>query len=131
MQSGPPREDARRNLDVNISWSVIECTVIISGEGVTVKNGETVIESGSKVDYGTELTVTIIGKDNYTALVKVGDEIVNKTWKVTGDVTFTGIYFKNSEGSESKSDNTATIIIAAVTVVIVAGLTGFFILNRR
>ena len=126
-----PEKMPARNLDINVSWSVIKCTVIISGEGVTVKNGETIIENGSKVDYGTELTIMIIEKDGYTALVKVGDEIVNKTWKVTGDVAFTGVYFKNSENSESETDNTAAIIIAAVAVVIVAGLAGFFALNRR
>ena len=126
-----PEKMPAKDLDVDVSWSIIKCTVTISGEGVTVKNGDIIIESGDKVDYGTELTVTIAGKDNYTALVKVGDEIVNKTWKVTGDVTFTGIYFKNSEGSESKSDNTTAIIIAGVAVVIVAGLVGFFILNRH
>ena len=124
-----PEKMPTGGLDVHISWSVIECTVIISGEGVTVRNGETIIENGSKVDYGTELTITIIEKDGYTALVKVGDEIANKTWKVTGDVTFTGVYFKNS--GDSETDNTTTIIIAAVAVVIVAGLAGFFIINRH
>ena len=124
-----PEKMPAKDLDVDISWSVIECTVIISGEGVTVRNGETIIENGSKVDYGTELTITIIEKDGYTALVKVGDEIANKTWKVTGDVTFTGVYFKNS--GDSETDNTTTIIIAAVAVVIVAGLAGFFIINRH
>ena len=45
------------------------------------------------------------------------------------NLTVTVTYEQSS--TESGSDNTTTIIIAAVAVVIVAGLAGFFIINRH
>ena len=110
------------------TYSINQYVVIIEGEGVTVKNGETAISSGDKVDHGTELTITIAEKDGYTGTVKVGDTIVDGTWTVTDNVTFEGIYDEKPSSDEDKS--ITTIIAAAVVIIGIVAVGGYFFVNR-
>ena len=109
--------------------SINQYIITIEGEGVTVKNGDDIIASGDKVDYGTELTITIAEKEGHTGIVKIGDAVVSGSWKVTENITVTGTYTENPNDSESDSN---TLIIAGVVVaIIIVAITGFFIINRR
>lgn len=115
------------NITLVAKWTAIQYTIMIVGEGVTVKNGDIVISNGDKVDHGTELTIMIAEKDGYTDTVKIGETVVSGSWKVTEDITVTGIYTKNTEDSDSN----ALIITGVAAVIIIVAITGFFIINRR
>ena len=110
------------------TYSINQYIVTIEGEGVTVKNGETAISSGDKVDHGTELTITIAEKDGYTGTVKAGDNTVDGTWTVTDNVTFEGIYDEKPSSNEDKS--MTTIIVAAVVIIGIVAVGGYFFVNR-
>ena len=109
------------NLTIKAEWTANPYVITIEGEGITVKNGETVIESGTSVDYDTVLTIIIADKEEYTGTVKVGDTIVNGTWTVKGDVTFTGTYSINQyivtiEGEGITVKNGETVIESGTSV---------------
>ena len=110
------------------TYSINQYVVTIEGEGVTVKNGETAISSGDKVDHGTELTITIAEKEGHTGTVKAGDTIVDGTWTVTDNVTFKGIYNEKPSSDEDKS--ITTIIAAAVVIIGIVAVGGYFFVNR-
>ena len=117
------------NLTIKATWIINQYTITIVGEGVTVKNGDAAISNGDKVNYSTELTITIAEKEGYTGIVKIGDAVVSGSWKVTENITVTGAYTENPE--DSKSDSNTLIITGVVVTIIVVAIVGFFIINRH
>lgn len=81
------------NLTFTVTYSKDLPRVTIAGEGVSVKNDDQSIESGSTVAVGTTLTVTIAEKPGYTGAVTASiGTISDGSYTVSGDVTFTGTY---------------------------------------
>ena len=52
-------------------YTINKYTVTVIGDGLTVKNGNVAVESGSSVEYGTELSVVLDEHIGYTPIVKV------------------------------------------------------------
>lgn len=65
---------------------------------LTVKNGSTTITSGTKVNYGTVLTITHSGATGYTSSCKAGSTTISSggTYTVTAAVTITSTATINS-----------------------------------
>lgn len=87
--------------ELTVEYTPLEYTVTISGEGLTVKNGDATVASGDKIAYGTVLTVTLTGKANYQ-----------------GTISFTGSPDVFSRGTDLTTKNTVlseTVITGTYT----------------
>ena len=74
---------------------VISEYIVSFDENLIVKNGETTLNSGDKVPYGTKLAVSAVGKTGYTAVVKADGAAIGSEYTVTKDVEFTVEYIVN------------------------------------
>ena len=80
-----------RDLTLYAIWSINQYTITINYPGYgTVKNGDTTISSGDKVDYGTVLTLNPISPTGYTTTVSSStSSISNNQITVNGNETIT------------------------------------------
>lgn len=55
----------------------IKYAVTIEGDGITIFSGDVVIQSGSEIDFGTELTIQLESRRGYSSTVKFDGSILN------------------------------------------------------
>ncbi len=105
---GTIAEDGTYTVEGAVTFSVeytAETYAITIADGITVKDGETKIASGTLVAYDTVLTVTADPKTGYTSVVLAnGDDVVDETYTVVGDVKFTVQYTINIDELEDIID---------------------------
>lgn len=90
-------------------------------EGIIVMDGDEIVENGSYVDYGTELTVSIADGSDFVK-IKVGNTVVDGKWIVSEDVSFKGF-----KPEDNHSEITSVVAIAAIASVVL----GLFVLCRH
>jgi len=78
------------SLEGDLSFTVIKTYEVIIADGIIVKDGETVINSGERVVYGTVLTVTADPKTGHTSKLSAtaGDIGEDGSYTVIGAVEF-------------------------------------------
>ena len=76
--------------EAEFTGSKISYTITIA-DGITVKDGEIEIASDESFAYGTTLTVTVVDPEAvYTYIISAnGDDVLDETYTVVGDVSFT------------------------------------------
>ncbi len=115
------------NVDIYMIWEIDQFTVTITGEGVTVKNGDVTVASGSKVDYGTVLNATIADKVGYNK------SVTPASITVTANVEFVGTYtpiayviaFDANGGTGSMANINATYDVEVTLTAVVFTKEGF------
>ena len=55
----------------------IKYVVTIEGDGITILSGDVAIQSGSEIDFGTELTMQLESRRGYSSTVKLDGSILN------------------------------------------------------
>ena len=95
----------------NSNYTLVDAHTITIPEGVSVKNGETKLQSGGKVAKGDKLTVAVDDKDNI-CYVKAGNEeftgSVPSRSIVVGDEDITITTFKHEEKTVTGLEATCT-----------------------
>lgn len=86
---------ASENAPIVYTYTVKLYSVTISGEGLTVRNGNS--DVSGPVPYGTVLTVSLADKIGYTGIVTASSGVlgIDGTYVVSGDVVLTGTYTVN------------------------------------
>jgi len=72
-------EGLNTNTTVYAKYVPKEYCISIYGEGITVKNGDNVVVNGSKISFGTALTLAVEERVGYRAIVKMDGAVVSGT----------------------------------------------------
>lgn len=82
-QAYDPTEQLNANTTVYAKFVPKQYTIAISGDGITVKNGDNAVANGSKIEFDTALTIVVENRIGYNAVVKMdGSVIAGNTVKV-------------------------------------------------
>lgn len=85
-----PSEPLNANTTVYAKLVPKQYTISILGDGITVKNGDSVVADGSKIAFETSLTLALEERVGYRAIVKMDGAVVSDTVNVPAkDFTIT------------------------------------------
>jgi uncharacterized repeat protein (TIGR02543 family) len=74
-----PNDLLEGNITVYAKFVLKQYTIEISGDGIAIKNGDNVVANGSKVEFGTSLTLVIEERIGYSATIKMDGAVVTGT----------------------------------------------------